>query len=59
MKLRVWCNGHGWVWAESADKIHFTMSEACAKEYDIGSRELLNLRIRIEHTIMCNYDLRY
>ena len=59
MKFRVWCNGHGWVWAESPDKIHFTMSKSCAKEYSIGSKELLSLRMRIEHTIMCNYDLVY
>lgn len=61
--VKVWVNGHGWVWGGKCEMrtypngLHFTSAKAGAKPFDEFSNELLWLRQYIEGKMQCNYDL--
>jgi hypothetical protein len=55
--IMVYVNNRGWVMAYHDGEIRYTRHKAGAKPFSIGDKMLEALRIQIEHTIMCNYDL--
>lgn len=55
--IKVYVNNRGWVMGYSGGEIRYTRHKAGAKPFTIGDKLLERLRIQIEHTIMCNYDL--
>lgn len=55
--IKVYVNNRGWVMMYNGGEIRYTKHKAGAKPFPIGDKLLEALRIQIEHTIMCNYDL--
>ena len=58
--VRVYVNNRGWVmgYNRKTGEIKYTKHKAGAKPFShTEDKDLTELRIQIEHTIMCNYDL--
>ena len=55
--INVYVNNRGWVMMYNGGEIRYTKRKDGAKPFPIGDKLLDQLRIQIEHTIMCHYDL--